>query len=376
MSITKNIYSSRLLNKLRKAWEYIKRELNTEKMKIFFTYSIRLNHPVFKHIVSNPPIKYSNLKKAKLLHLIQGPSKELTQFKPFIIEQIDHVLSPVARYCDYTFEPEGYVQKVKIARDIYASELCKKIILVSKGQSEVFKRYINEEAILNKITIIPIAWKNNLGITKQINNSEGTNFLFIASNYLTKGCQIVLEAWKQFCLSDQHSTLTLVSHDLPYEMESTLERVNVIKEIPLKAKTKNSIYSQAEVVIATTLTDGVTPVEAMSYGLPIIVFRTQHSKDYIKNGNGFEIDVPINIYDKEYGKEWKTNQDYVAKIKDYLNKGLFSDTINNLTKTFKLYSTDKELINIHKERTEQHFMLNHTIELRNKKLLEIYKEVY
>jgi glycosyltransferase involved in cell wall biosynthesis len=215
-----------------------------------------------------------------------------------------------------------------------------------------------------------------LNLNKKNNSSKGLNFIFISSNYIAKGVDIVLKAWQEFCVYDKYSTLTLISHDIPKFAASQLERVEIIKKIPLNNKLKNLLYSKADVAIATTLTDGITPVEAMSYGLPVIVFRSQHSKDFVRNNNGIEIDVPINVYDKGYGVEWKTNESYIDKIIQYNKIGLFNNTINNLINAFKLYSDNRKLLALHKKNAINLFNQEHTIEKRNKKLLEIYDEVY
>ena len=127
--------------------------------------------------------------------------------------------------------------------------------------------------------------------------------------------------------------------------------------------------------ITTTLTDGVTPIEATSYGKPVIVFRAQHSEDFINRGNGILVDVPINIYDEGYGIEWKTNDEYLTHLELYYEEGRFQTTIEKLVDAFRFFDDPRNMSKFTQNAIKKYHEY-YRVELRNKVLRELYCECY
>ena len=378
MSISRVIKPSKIYLIVALAYEIIYREFNTffTDKRIYFPYKVSLNHPAFNELKNNPPVKYSNKHNAKLFHYIQGSGRSsLDKKEHIILEVIDHALSLLAPYNGYKLTFNEYIQQVAIARTLYLSPELKKIIFISEGQKEVFKKYFPEDIILKKSVVIPLAWLDNTEKTKsKINDSR--NFLLIASNYQTKGVQLVLDAWNKYILTNPKATLTLVSHDIPKEIEESLHNsVILIKEAPLPIHLKDELYSKSDVAIATTLTDGVTAIEATSYGKPIIIFRMQHAEDLIDNNNGILVDTPINLYDDGYGIEWKTIDEYIEFIDRFYNEGKFEFTIKELIDTFIAFEDSNTLESLTQNAVAKYHK-SYRIEVRNKMLKEIYDECY
>ena len=377
MSITQNIHTNKFVRKIKKATEMICRIGSGSR--VYFPYKNDLIHPAFDELKKYPPLKYVNKYDANLLHLVMGGSPEDLQ-KDHIIEIIDHAFSVIAIYEQFPREPIEYYKRQEKIREIYLSKKLKKLIFISKGQLNLFKYYFDDNEILNKAIVIPIPWRNNIELGRNETSKNKINFLFIASNYYMKGVEIVLNAWNKFIKLDnfkKYATLTLVSHDIPHNIEQNLDRsVKLIKQIPLNIKLKNNLYKHSDVVLALTLTDGLTAIEATSYCKPIVVFRTQHSKDFIDNDNGYEIDVPINVYDVDkYGIVWKTKKDFDLIVKRYLKDGLFNKTIEDLVNIFIKYTEDRELLKIQMQNAEEKYYRDYRVEDRNRKLLEIYNEL-
>lgn len=313
--------------------------------KVYFPYKTDFIHPAFDELKNNPPIKYSNKKDAKLLHLVMGGSKKDLE-QSHVVEIIDHAFSIIASYEVFEREPVEYYNRQDKIKELYLSDKLKKIIFISNGQRELTRYYFPQEEILEKSVVIPIPWRDNTEIGKK-QRTKLINFLFIASNYETKGVAILLQAWKKFKTSDTtDATLTLVSHDMPKEAEKSLYKsIELVKQAPLPIDYKNNLYKNADVVLALTLTDGITAIEATSYGKPIITYKTQHSKDFIDNDNGIEIDVPINVYDiDKYGIVWKTKKDFDEVVKEHIANGAFDETVDELVKSFSKYSQDRTLL--------------------------------
>ncbi|MFM2484524.1 glycosyltransferase [Celerinatantimonas yamalensis] len=377
MSISQNIKSNKFITKIKKIKEYIIRMMQiSNPYKIYFPYKTNLIHPAFDKLKNNPPIKYSNRKNAHLLHLVMGGSKKDLE-RNYILEIIDHAFSIIASYEVFIREPVEYYNRREKIKELYLSAKIKKIIFISNGQREIFKYYFPHNEILDKSVVMPLPWKDNIKIGKK-EKTESIGFLFIASNFHTKGVAIVLKAWENFRYLDRtNATLTLVSHDIPKEVENKLhESIKLVKQAPLSSELKNKLYKNSDVVLALTLTDGITAIEGTSYGKPIIIYRTQHSKDFIDNENGVEIDVPINVYDVEkYGIVWKTKKEFDEVVKKYIKNGAFDSTIDGLVNTFSIYSEDRELLEKQTKNAIEKYYKDYTIENRNKKLLEIYNNV-
>ena len=376
MSIVQLSNNNRIIKKISNGLEYFKRELISinASYKIYFPYHSALRHPVFSELVKHPPLNYTNRKNARLYHQIQGVSKADLGNKN-IVEVIDHALSILAPYYGHSLSCNEYSENVNLARTIYESPNIKKVLFISEGQKRLFENYFPIEGLVQKSRVIPVPWKDNIKF-KSNNFGGKRRYLLIASDYITKGVPLVLEAWKKFATSNPGSELSLVSHDLPQEKENQLhESVTLYREAPLTRKNKERLYAQSDVVIATTLTDGVTAIEATSFGKPVIVFRNQHSNDFVNRENGVVIDVPINIYDEGYGKIWKTNEEYSELIKQQYIKGGFDEVVERLIHAFTIFRESKTIVQYTQNAVEKYYEF-HTIDSRNRALMEVYEEVY
>ena len=376
MSISKNIKVAKFVFFYNLICEFIYRNIASifTKKLIYFTYKSYLNHPAFLEVMLNPPVVYSNKASAKLLHLIQGGT-EKDYKNNCIVEVIDHPLSVLAPFLGKDLNCKDYINNLELAEQIYASKNVKTILLMSFGQLELFKSYFNNPEILSKIQVLPLPWKNNISNTIKASNTN-LSFLFIASDFLSKGVEIVLDAWIIFKRTNLDAKLNLVCHNFPEDKLYKLHKsITLLRNVPLARELKDCLYSNADVVIATSLTDGVTPIEATSYGKPIIVFRGQHSYDFINNLNGICIEVPINYYDEGYGSLWETDGSYFELLKHKYLKGDFEIAINKLVESFLFFSINDNL-RLYKNNAIHKYINSYQAINRNIKLLEIYNKHY
>jgi glycosyltransferase involved in cell wall biosynthesis len=375
VSISQIIKKGRLSHKFDILKEKLEREFrfSKEQKKVFFPYKAGLLHPVFDELKQTPPlISYVNKNRADLFHYIQGSHPKDFE-KDHIIEIIDHALSILAPYNGRACTCEEYVSQIELARQLYLNNNLKKIIFTSNGQLAVFKKYFQDTKILQKAKVIYLPWKDNTHLSRE-NRSHTRQYLFIASNYQTKGVKIILDSWEKYCDSNITALLTLVSHDLPEDLKKNLPHtVTLVEKAPLSQKLKDRLYSGCDVVISTTLTDGIGAIEAIAYGKPVIIFCTQHSKDFTNFDNGVEVDVPINIYDEGYGILWKTSEAYLKVLDKYYNEGKFEDVTDRLVDVFKSFEEASVLEKMRQNAIKKYYT-HHRIELRNKKLMEIYNE--
>jgi hypothetical protein len=376
MSISQIIKPNRFLKMISIVKEIAQRELLTigVKQKVFFPYRASFIHPAFNESKNNPPLHYVNKHNARLFHYIQGANQTGIE-ENHIIEVIDHALSLLAPYNGYALTCQEYVEQVPIAKKLYDSPKLTKILFTSEGQRKVFRRYFPDDELFKKTKVLPLAWHDNTDKAKKQFDKD-RNFLFIASHYQTKGVAIVLDAWGRYVASNPNATLTLVSHDIPKEIEHQLHSsITLIKQAPLSKVLKEQLYTTSDVAIATTLTDGVTPIEATSYGKPVIVFRAQHSEDFINRENGILVDVPINIYDEGYGIEWKTNDEYLTHLELYYEEGRFQTTIEKLVDAFRFFDDPRNMSKFTQNAIKKYHEY-YRVELRNKVLIELYGGCY
>lgn len=346
MSISQTLKNNKIKNNINKCLDAFERVIFSDNnLKVFFPYKSELIHPVFDEIKRNPPLSYSNRSAAQLRHLIAGPSKhDLGQNQ--IIEIIDHALSVSSVSEKFEDEPIEYIKRIDKCRDIYGSTWVKKIIMHTSGQKEIFNKYFTESEIREKIIVLPLPWKNNIEIGEKLKSSS-IEFSYIASNFITKGALIVINAWNKFNeIYKGDAKLTIVCHDIPNQyIQNKINNLEIIKKIPLSINDKNSIFKKTDVSIVLTLTDGISAIEATSYGKPIIVNNTQHGNDFVNNGNGIMLQTPLNIYDYEkYGTLWKQNCEFELEIMHYHRHKLFENVENELANKMWRYANDRDFL--------------------------------
>ncbi len=376
MSIAKKLIKKKVIIKINLIITFIKRFFNSlfSKRKIYFTNNAYLLHPIFSEIKKHPPLNYSNKFNAEIFHFIQGCRVNDLK-KNVIIEVIDHPLSILAPYFNKDLSCFDYIQNIDFATNLYLNDSIKKILLVSQGQYNIFKKYFPKVEILEKTLILSLPWKDNISKGKKIIN-ENRTFLFIASDFHSKGVFLILDAWNLFIKKNTSDRLILVCHNIPIDIKNYLDpSIQLIEEIPLSLEQKDYLYSNADVVIAPSLTDGISPIEATSYGKPIIIFRGQHSNDFVDNENGILVDVPINIYDDGYGVLWKTESEYIDIILHMYKKNEFSNTIQSLTDSFTYFLNHENLI-LARDGAIEKFYNSYQIKIRNQKLSILYNEIY
>ncbi len=363
--------STRILAKALTVPERIRRIPIKGDKRIYFPYRGDLVHPMFRGLRDYPPLPYVNLGRARLAHWLQGPR---SMGLPFVVEPIDHPLSP-----SRVSGPEANLANRDAVASIYLSDLCKRIILVSSGQHKLLERYFPEPSILEKAVVIPPSMPPpkereaavaDLGIPEK----QGTTFCCIASHYVTKGVTFLIEAWERFHSGHPDSRLLLVSHDYP--STTPPKGCRLVRNIPLSHRERISLLTQSDVFLFLTLTDGISAIEALSYSLPIITYRSQHSSDFVANNNGIEVPVPINIYDEGYGHEWKNITDYEHAIDNHAKNGDFSRTVEGLYCALCRYHTDREFLATHASRSAELYWRRYSPTVRNRDLLNVYSDAY
>lgn len=173
----------------------------------------------------------------------------------------------------------------------------------------------------NKIILKP----NSLNMTFD-KNSDKKNYIYVGRLEESKGIYELLEGWNTL---DEKFILTIIGGgEIEEELKSKYNKSNIIfkgkctREETLKSISKAKYLIQPSVLYETF---GLTIIEAMSFGVPVIGYKIGTREDFIKDGiNGFLIK--------------KTDlKEVVKKSFDFLE---YENMSKNAVETAKLYDND------------------------------------
>ena len=351
--------------------------MNHDPLRVYFRYQHRSldNHPWFERYYRIPPLNYCNFKQARSYHWMFFP--DILDDKPFIIEPNDHPFSAVGILSPVPIEPGDVLKNSKkVLERVYQNRLCKKILVESRGQWELFHRYCPE--VLNKCEIV------RLGTIPQEEPSlkadqgiDQINFLCLASDYTRKGVDLLLDAWLEFSSRSRHQ-LTIACPWIPekYKIKARGENITFILKAPLTSQGKDILYRNAHVVVGPLHIDGSGNImEAMEYGLPFITMRSQRAQDQTMNHNGIVVDAPFYFYDEGYGVQWPTWDVFFHLLEEAKSRGDFNITKEGFIKAFDFFSNNPQEIYAMGQRSYSLAKNEYSLATRNQQLLTIYKNL-
>jgi hypothetical protein len=355
--------------------EMIDRAVKSDPLKIYFRYK-HINadlHPFFERYYQPPSIKYCNRRDAKMYHWISYP--DILDNKPFILEPNDHPLSVIGVLNPIPIEPIDVIKNMNKGIElVYDNPKCKKVLVESTGQWELFERYCPQ--VLNKCEVVRLG---TIPKRKIIINTpkESINFLCLASDFKKKAVDILLDAWFEFPHRAKHN-LIIACPFIPvdYQKRGLKENVKFILKAPLSIKEKDALYREANVTIGPLHIDGgANLLESMEYGLPFITMRSQRSKDQIMNNNGFVADVPFYFYDDGYGAEWPTWNSFFNLIEKAKLRGDFDITKIDFINAFNFFNDNPHKIEEMGINSYEMGLNEFSLEKRNKQLRQIYQDI-
>jgi glycosyltransferase involved in cell wall biosynthesis len=358
----------RLINRFSEASQKTFRFIHSDRLKVFYPYRNLLHtHPFFMRYYNYPPLNYSNLSNANLCHWVTSVPKSLEHL-PFIIEPQDHPLSVTGQ-----LEPIDAVSRIEIAIETYLSLNCKKILIESEGQLNLFKRYF-PNSLISKTEIVGIgAMAKPVIYTKQLNSGDEIIFLCLASDYQKKAVDLLIQAWRDSSAKSK-CKLILACPNIPQEMWDLLKRENIqlICKAPLSEQEKYELHRLAHVVIAPLHVDGGSnTIEAFEFGLPVITMRSQ--RRFVRESNGWEVDVPFYFYDEGYGKEWPTFARFWELVDDAKKNHAFDITIQGFVNILDEISKSPEKLYVMGNASYELATGEFSLENRNLALRAMYK---
>ena len=351
--------------------QVLERLRTQEEPYVYFRYyTPGLTHPSFIKFYKNPPVKWSTRYHARLFYWINYPA--FIDKRPFIAESNDHPLAATGKA-----EPWEVLANIEKAVETYSAQQCKAIILESIGLEKLFRYYLPNE-LLSKSTIIPAlpALPNVVNWDLRAKRIESPTFLFLASDFVNKAVDLLLDAWIEVT-ERKKSKLILACPNVPevWRKKAENENVSIIDKAPLEEQEKMELHRKADVVFGLQHVDGgANVIEAMEWGLPVIVLRSHRHEGLLQNNNGIMLDVPYYFYDTEYyGKRWKTFDEFYKILEFDKSQGKFDNTKEDLIKTIQSCILNPvETIEMGKRSLEL-ASNEFSLEKRNKKLRELYQ---
>ena len=318
------------INGLNFAWQMVARLSSDKCLKVYYPYrNLLRTHPFFSRYYEHPPLSYSNLFSAELCHWVNAVPKWMSHI-PYVIEPNDHPLAATGKS-----EPRDVLGGIERAIGVYMGQKCKRILVESEGQLDMFKRYL-PEPVLKKAEIVRLgAMLKPVDFDQKLKKVETPVFLCFASDYKKKAVDILIQAWREFSQKSK-CQLILACPNVPIEIADTLDNENIrlIRKAPLSESEKNQLLDSAHVMIAPLHVDGgANVIEAFEHGLPVITMRSQRS--FIRDGNGWEVDVPFYFYDEGYGKEWPTWDRFWQLVDDAKQNHAFDITVQGFVSIFE-----------------------------------------
>lgn len=181
----------------------------------------------------------------------------------------------------------------------------------------------------NKIILKP----NSL--TMSLNKKSDTmNYIFVGRLEESKGIYNLLEVWKE--LDKKFILIIIGGGDLEEKLKNEYAHSNIIFKGKCTREETLNLISDSKYLIQPSIlyeTFGLTIIEAMSFGVPVIGFDIGTRKDFIKDGeNGFLVQendlykVIKNSYDYNDYERLRENAIKTAKL--YENEYIIRKQIN------------------------------------------------
>ena len=338
-----------------------------------------LSHPLFQQR-QRSRLFDSTLRSKSLVAYSIGLSLSFSKHdnsgKPLVVEVVDHPLhsAPLISGICQPFEYLDFCERIE---ELYIASNVVDIVVYSSKTISLFAHYMPSLSGLH-YHVLPPPWRCNINTNSLTQYSRGFNrdlkFLAICSSFTAKAAILLIDAWEQFLdlLPDQSidPQLTLVCHDVPSNVRSSLpSSIVLIDKIPLTVSLKDYLFSHCHVYIACSVMDGIGPLEALSYGKPIISFDTINASQYVCSSNGYLLEIPFEYYDPfHYGTTWKLDADFLSLVTSLASRQLIS---NRLSDAMLQYVINPSLVDTHSSASRNHYYSRFTLDYFSQRLTSI-----
>lgn len=264
-------------------------------LKRIYRIFIRIGNPILKQALET-----KNDKISKDFNLILSPGRIfLKENPPHIVDIVDKITALSGNDLNLLYKNK------KLIENALCSKSCKRIICWTNACKRDFEEFFNNPVINSKLVVVNFAKPSP--IINKIKHKT-FNLLFVGSinnpeDFLIKGGLESIYAFSN--LTKKYSNLNLyIKCKVPEKIKkkvSHLKNLHIIEKI-ISDEELNNLYKQSDIFLAPSHNiSGLAPIEAMSFGLPVIVLDTWASDEIVTNNyNGLIVNKSKLIpYDKK-----------------------------------------------------------------------------
>ena len=190
----------------------------------------------------------------------------------------------------------------------------------------------------NKIKLKP----NGMSVYKSSTDKPKQGYIYVGRLEESKGVFLLLEAWNQ--LDDRNILTIVVDGDIISDLKTKYDADNIVFKGKCSRKDTLTYISQSKYLIQPSLlyeTFGLTIIEAMSFGVPVIGFDIGTRKDFIKDQKHGFIVTDNNIH--ETIKKSYNDMDYDKLSLNAMNTAKFDAKDYITSKQIEIYKNILEL---------------------------------
>lgn len=306
------------------------------------------------------------------IDLVNTPGHVLLNRIPYVVE-IDNPAC-LARY-----DLEILLKRRKLIERFLTSRFCCGIVCISEAAKKGMEAYFSSEVLKRCEVIYPYVKPNPYKKTERLGR---TILLTVNTKFYMKGTRDLLLAYEQIRKNFANVELWVVSNT-PKEYLEKYKHFEDIKFFPAKFNKEElyrDFYSQCDIFIQPSYQDsfGLVYLEILASGKPIITTDLYAIPELVADGfNGYLIKSPVYMYNKDYTlkpeyfpmKQKDTENEFYRKIEG-------SAVVKELVAKMGLMLARREGIAEMGENSLRLFMQKFSEEIRQQKLLKLYKRVY
>ena len=261
--------------------------------RLFFHYKY---NKVYRHLDNK-----LDLKKYNLLHAHSLFSNGYIAYRVFKAYNIPYVVAVRNSDINAFFKYFIYLRKLGIE----ILENAKAIIFISNSYKDIlFRKYIPKEKyeiINSKSYVIPNGiddyYLENISIEKKRENSRGLNLVYTGKIDENKNLITTIKCCNKILKNKYDVKLTVIGKILSKRYKKIIKNNNFVNYVgPKKMEEIIDIYKDMDIFVMPSKheTFGLTYVEAMSQGLPVIYTKNEGFDLFFEPG---EVGYPINYND-------------------------------------------------------------------------------
>jgi len=322
---------------------------------------------IWKSYRTHPPVTYVSREKAKLCHFIGHVPSDNN--KPFI-KEIEHILYVPGMSRNYTWR----LQKAPRIEQEFRSVNCKAIFGAADSVLRQVSYHIDTSGMENKLHLVYSACSDQPDNLHQ--HSDLFTILTISNKFWGRGIPLAIETFRALRAKyGKTIRMRLVCEDVPadYPLVEGLELIQVNR---LDSQLRRKLYQEANIFLLLGLMQFGVALETMAYGIPTVSTPNCDKGGWILSGQtGLIVEPPFSLYDKGFGIEWKTWNQFCGIVKMRFERGDLSYMIEEAIAHVEFLMNNPDKLQLMGQAAQKQQRTKHSYKVRNKQVLQIYTRI-